>query len=263
MADNQRHAFLRTIAIAIAAIFILSSTAIAQTANRGEGIAGERDKKGRTPDLGVRVIHEADHVKIVADAHIPNKDYDHLPVRYDFFVERRLFSSQIRTPQLTGAVGIDVGADVATIPFNYTVVATVLSPNGRNFTTLIDGAVFDSILTTTLDCTLVLDANNDSESTEYVSNNVETTQLGNNTFEFSFEEESVGDENGDKANVAVSISVTTATNEASGLVTVIINENVSSTRTVSVSGTANFDTGGEIEGVTLNSEDGTTSLSCS
>ena len=177
-----------------------------------EGISGDVDKHHRAPFLSVRTLLVDTGVKILADGESPNQDYKKYPVRFDFFVNRRLFSSQLRSPELPGAVGVDIGSDIATTPFNYTVVATVLHPN-RSFTSVIQGAVYGTQLGATLKCTLTSGADGDAP-VAYAAEDVNIAQTGNNTISLSFK----GSEDADGKTSDVSASLTIDGETATGSV---------------------------------------------
>lgn len=121
-----------------------------------EGISGDVDKKRREPVLSVRPAPGPDSATIYADAYVVNDDFKKYPIQFDFYVNRALFATQIRSMELPGPVGITVSYAVAPIPFNYTVTAKVLHPN-RTFTTVLNGSVESINPTpqpgTTYDCT--------------------------------------------------------------------------------------------------------------
>ncbi len=149
------------------------------------------------------------------------------------------------------------------MPFNYVVVATALSPNGRNFPTVISGAVFDSNLSSTLDCNLNLNSIGEAaEAFAFSAVDVATEQIGNDTFQYSFETES----NDGESSVTVSGSVAYSGEDASsatGLITYTLNGDEESTSTISLSGTLSYGDGDSLSAMELSSEDGTVQLSCS
>jgi len=157
----------------------------AQTVMTAQGIAGHMDKSNRDPILSVRPEVSSTGVKILADAYVPNEDFRQYPIEFQFYVNRRLFSTQIRSPELPGPVGVFVGPDVATTPFNYAVVAKMLFPN-RVFTTVLQAAVFDSAFAGVFDCTVILVDTSDEELI-FVANGVQTTQSVNTSFSLVFD----------------------------------------------------------------------------
>lgn len=229
---------------------------------RSTTISNLRDKKGRNPDLGVTVFKEGETVKIAADAHIPDKEIARFPIVFDFFINRRLFSTQYRSQGLPGAVGVDIGSDVATPPFNYTVIATVQTPNGRNFKTIIDGAVFSSDLATTFnECVLTLASTGSAAQENVKESSVTAKQFSNESFDISFKGN--GSDTGDEISVATTVSVA-EDNSLSGTLTTVRNNDKTTARTTDLSGTAVLDTetGGLIS-FSASSTDGNTVLVCS
>jgi hypothetical protein len=132
-----------------------------------EGISGTVDKKRRAPVIVLNPQQTKDHVKILVDAYVPNTEYEQYPIKFDFYINRHFFVSQVRSKELPGAIGIDIGPDVATPPFNYSIIATLMHPN-RQFVSMAQGAIYAQDLSTTLNCTLTesateLDVDEDSE----------------------------------------------------------------------------------------------------
>lgn len=139
-----------------------------------EGSGKEVDKQHRGPNLTVGVQAQQNAAKILVAGKVLNKDYEHFPIRYQFFINRQLFRTQVSSPELPGPIGVDIGSDIATVPFNYTIVAEVLHPN-RRFTTVVQGAVTQAdvivapttqVVTSLVDqCTLTLNLGEDNETT--------------------------------------------------------------------------------------------------
>jgi len=229
-----------------------------EVTNRTVGVSGDMDYRDRSPDLGVTVVPHSDRVQILADAHVPNEKYAKYPLQFDFYVNRRLFSSQMRTTELPGAVGIDVSPDVATTPFNYTVIARVITPNGRYFTTVLQGAVFASNLLTTLDCTVLLGG---IDGVEYVSNSVSTTQRSNEGFALTFRANPINDEGG-SLEVDTSLALT-GDGMVAGMIATAPTANSSALLSRNVSGTVDLDSGGNLESFDVQSDDGALTLRCS
>jgi len=105
-----------------------------------EGVSGDIDKHYREPVLSVRASAGATSTTIYADAYVINDEFKKYPIQFDFYVNRSLFASQIRSTELPGPVGVTVPHTAAALPFNYSVIAKVLHPN-RVFTTVLNGAV--------------------------------------------------------------------------------------------------------------------------
>jgi hypothetical protein len=188
----------------LASPFFSSLTPVASAETDGDilvsyGIGDFRDKKGRGPILSVSVSRpskEGEHPKILADAAVNQPEMKPYPIRFEFYVNRNLVATQIRSPELPGPVGYEVLPNVATTPFNYAVVATMLTPN-RSFSSAVYGAVFDQDLATKLtNCTLTL-ANPSVEgsgaSQTYRANSISVTQQSNDSFSVSFTTSTLSD----------------------------------------------------------------------
>ncbi|MCO6431696.1 MAG: hypothetical protein J5J00_12630 [Deltaproteobacteria bacterium] len=239
-----------------AVLTALSESASAQSAVTltSEGISGDLDSKRRSPSLSVTPVVEGERVKLLVDAYVAHVEYQHLPIQFDFFINRHFFTSQIRSKELPGPIGIEIGPQTAALPFNYTVIAKLLHPN-REFTTVINGAVFSSNLSGTLDCTLTTGLNGDN-SVEFVANSISTAQSSNNSFSISFDADSVtgGHEvvfsstinvNGDEAQAALSIA-----------------QNGAPAAIVQSEGEVEVDDGA-LQSISLSSTDGDVALECS
>lgn len=219
------------------------------------GVAGEMDSKGRNPQLSVRPEVSADNVKILVDAAISDRTLVKFPVRFDFFVNRGFFTSQIRSPELPGPIGIDVPSSIASVPFNYTVIASIVHPN-RKFTTLINGAVFSGSLFGNLDCSLTL--NSTSEDPIDLSNSsVDSGQSSNNNFTLNFT--GTDSDDGSEASISSSFNVN-SDDSISGNITVVRD---GLTQSFQTSGTISRDSSeGGLEEVDVSSSDGNTVLIC-
>lgn len=239
--------------------FLLNGAAYAEeTVNTTEGIGGYTDAKQRNPVLSVRTqnVFEPRHVKIMADAYVPDGEFSEYPMRFDFFVNRKLFSSQFRSKELPGAVGVDVGTDVAEPPFNYTVIATVLHPN-KNFTTILNGAVFATNLRARLDCVLEI-AGGADESAEYEASQVEILQAGDNLISLSFTGKDSSGEN--SAQVQATLTISGVDNEkAAGSLTI---DTSGTPQTVQAAGTVEY-ANSALSGLEVSSDDGNIALTCS
>jgi len=149
-----------------------------------EGIVGTVDKKRRSPIIIFSPKTEGDKTTLLVDALVPNEDYQQYPIQFQFFVNRRLVSTQIRSKELPGAIGIEVTPQMATRPFNYTIVATLLHPN-RQFVSVAQGAVYSQTFPSSLPCTLTL--TEDGKKVEYQRATVPLAQSGNASFTLSYE----------------------------------------------------------------------------
>ncbi|MCB0354069.1 MAG: hypothetical protein KDD64_11105 [Bdellovibrionales bacterium] len=223
------------------------------------GIAGKDDSKGRTPDLFVRTIVKEGRVQILADARQRHEDLVDFPIQFDFFINRKLFTSQIRSPELPGPIGVDIGPDIAPVPFNYMIVATTLTPNGRPFTTVLPGAVFASNLARTFDCTVLVGGENGNE---YLKNDASSSQLGNDTFSLSFDAKSLTDS--DTLTVTGTFTVSGGT-EVSGKVTYLSSAQGSVAASKDLSGSASFSESSseQLQSLTLLSGDDQFQIRCS
>ncbi len=136
-------------------VLLFSSVLVSaqETTVMSPGLAGERDKNGRNPELFVTRVIGSDNVTLRVDAHVPNKEYQQYPIQFDFYVNRQFMTSQIRSQELPGPIGVTIGHDIATPPFNYAVVAKVLHPT-RSTHSMVAGAAFNNELSSTINCTL-------------------------------------------------------------------------------------------------------------
>lgn len=220
-----------------------------------EGVGGDRDSRRRGPVLSVsHEVKTGGSTQILADAHLPNPDYRKYPLRFEFYVNRQLVATQIRTPELPGPVGLDVSPTMATPPFNYAVIATLLHPN-KSFPTMIQGAVFDSNLGNHLDCTVLYGSTN-SDQAMFVANGVSVNQFGNNAINLTFS--AVRSDNDDSINATTNLTLTSGT--ANGDVRITRND---LTTSHSMNGTYQTLDSGEVSGLSLATVDGELSLSCS
>jgi len=224
-----------------------------------EGISGDIDKKRRGPAVSVRTEYvpasngSAESMKILADAYIPSPDYQKYPIKFEWYINRTLFTTQWRSEGLPGPIGIDVPASVATIPFNYTLVATLLHPN-REFTTVIEGAAFATNVGTTFSCSLAKPGTEPDVSLIYVDSKASVTQTGNNSLTLSFSSSTLDD--GTEADaVTANASISVSDQTSSGELT------VNSDSAVAVSGTATS-SNGSITAFSVQSEDQSLDLTC-
>ncbi len=244
---------------------IAETKASSSVVNTNEGVSGFLDKKRRAPSLSVGVHRgENNAIKLLADAYVANEEYTDYPIKFEFFVNRALVATQIRSKELPGAVGIDVDSKRYPFPFNYTVIATVLGPN-RTFTTTLDGAVYSADLTgsgTITACTLALSdtvtTQSDTTARTYKAEKVVFSQTSNSTLQVSFETSTLLD--GTKGDtVVVSADIAVDGEKASGDVTVT--EGDKAATTTSTTGKAT-DKDGKVTGFTLTSSDKNTVLTC-
>lgn len=224
------------------------------------GPSFDMDKKERDPLLTVGAEYvkassdKAAYGRILVDATILNTEFTGYPIRFDFFVNRKLIESQVRSKQLPGPIGIEVPSTVASVPFNYTVVATLLHPN-RSFTSVIEGAVFTSTLAgTTYSCELTLPTT-DAPYTASVS----LGQVADNEITLSFTSETLLDSSETAPKVTVTANLTVSGDTATGNVVTDLEDG--ETTSNSVTGTATHN-GDALSGFSVSAEDGT-ALDCS
>jgi hypothetical protein len=240
------------------------TTAPTSTILTHKGIGEFIDLKQRAPVLSVGVNRAENNVKLLVDATVENDEYKEYPIRFDFYVNRELVSTQLRSKELSGGIGIDVPAKEAPIPFNYSVVATLLTPN-RTFTTIINGAVFETDLTTklstctyTVSDTVTTQADGSSSSRVYVAKEISTTQSGNEGLTVSFTTSELQDgSEGDPVSVTSTLSIDAE--NAAGSISTVISETPAAK--VEVSGKATS-TNGAITSISLQSADTFTKLEC-
>ena len=253
----------RGIFISVFALIVTSGIANAETAATGtvlttEGVSGDVDKLNREPVLSVRAAAGATSATIYADAYVIDGDFKKYPIQFDFYVNRSLFASQVRSTELPGPVGITVEYTKVPLPFNYTVVARVLHPN-RTFTTVLNAAVerIDPTPTpggasTTFNCTL--DETLDSDTVTYSASSVAITEAGtalSGTFDMS-------EENG-SGTLTITLATTEDASNLSGALKV--DDGSGTPTTANVTGTYQK-SGSTLSSFTANSADGAYKLQC-
>ena len=259
LGEHNNHQILemknKLIILAICTFILCPSLLLADQPLQIQGVGGKVDPDHLGPILSVSATYADGVTKILADAVVNDEKYKSFPIQFDFYVNRNLVASQIRSTELPGPIGLDVPASTATPPLNYAVIAKMLTPD-RIYNTAIYGAVKESDSgSTTLDCTITSDANDDSLATPYVANAVSTSRVDATTFSISFEGSSV--EAGTSAKVSGNVATTSTT--ASGTISIEID---SIEETVAMSGTASS-TGDSLTAVDLSSVDGAYTLKCS
>lgn len=221
-----------------------------------EGIAGDIDKKRRSPVVGARNINESGGVKIVVDAYIPNEDYQKYPIQLDFYIDRRLFSSQIRSPEISGPLGIDVGPDIASLPFNYVIVARTLHPN-REFTTVLSAPTLEFGVTESFNCSLVQAKANANPTLEVTANSVTPEQSDAQHVSIILK---TNDASGKKnVSLVATLNVNNSTSSASGTLSLNVD---GESQVIQVSGDANIE-GDVLKSFELESSDKSTIFNCS
>jgi hypothetical protein len=235
-----------------------------------EGISGDVDKKRRGPVVSVGTDYTkgngsagSEKARILVDAFIPNGEYQKYPIRFDFYVNRQFFTSQLRSTELPGPVGIEVPAERAKVPFNYSVVATLLHPN-REFTTILHGAIFANDLTSKLSkCTYSIakattGTENSSDSTSYVSSDVTVEQVANNTVRVAFISSSLSDGSEAEDEISIDAALAFSGTTVSGTVRSTVND---STESSAVTGTGAIGENGVSE-LSVTTTDKGISLAC-
>ncbi len=236
-----------------------------------EGISGDIDKKRRGPVLSVGVHHNqtdssgarggVESTTLLVDAFIPNKEYERYPIRFDFFVNRKLASSQLRSVELPGPIGLEVTSEMATIPFNYSVVATLLHPN-REFTTILNGAVTSTgptpPATAISSCNLEIVPAPGAELTVYVADTVTVTPGADGNFSLSFETSKL-DDGSQSDPVSANAEFTVVNGTVSGTLVTSVKGNE---ETVTISGSAVVENN-SLQSLEVTPETGATALSCS
>jgi hypothetical protein len=172
---------LSHITIFLIAFALISISCLAQdgTTLMSAGVAGERDADGRNPELFVTKVKNGNTVSLLVDAHVPHTGYQQYPMQFDFYINRQFFTSQIRSKELPGPIGIDIGPDIATIPFNFAVIVKGLHPT-RSLHAMVTGAVYDNELGGTFSCSASL--KDESETKIFEAPNVIINQTANNQF---------------------------------------------------------------------------------
>lgn len=213
-----------------------------------EGIANTLDKKSRGPILTVQEVHRPGRVTLLVDVAHRRDDLKPYPFQIDYYINRQHFTSQFRSPELTGALGVDIGSDVAVPPFNYAIVAKVLHPNNI-WTTVAQGAAYPQDLdggaaAVRYDC--------DLERGEEIAigENLRLVTTGTNTYSLSIEDS-------DSELEAATVSLTIVDGSGSGTVTFGDDE------PISITGELAVDSSGQIESVDMTNEDEDVNLLCS
>jgi hypothetical protein len=231
-----------------------------------EGISNTMDKKRRNPVLtiGQKYLPAAGgkpaRGQLLADASIPAPEYREYPIQFQFFVNGVLRETQFRSLELPRSIGIEVTPDVAPVPFNWTIVATLLHPN-RQFTTVAQGAIFAQDLGRTYSCELMLSnvSEGGAEGSPYVADDVVANQTGNNSVSVEFASSTLADGSEVGAITAsASIAFGSGTN-ASGTLTTTVDGR---SQVSQLTGTSEAEDGA-ITSFDLKSADNLTTLSCS
>jgi hypothetical protein len=105
------------------------------------GVSGHEDGKHRSPVLTASANVQGNQIQILADAFQRVPDYRDYPIQFDFFINRRLYSSQLRSKEQPGPIGIDVSKDMFQLPLHYAVLAKIITPQGNYFSSIVYGII--------------------------------------------------------------------------------------------------------------------------
>ena len=154
MTLKQRFGFGRLFGVSLC--FTILAAALPATAQNQsfEGIEGFVDYKHRGPVLTINAFYFAASTseaksaggafsRILADAYVPNGDYAEYPIKFEFYINRQLVSTQLRSQAQPGPIGLTLPSGETAPPFSYSVIATLLYPN-RSFSTAINGTLNES-----------------------------------------------------------------------------------------------------------------------
>ncbi len=191
-----------------------SSFLSAQVTVTVRGIEGNADKRKRDPETQLTRTVDNSGVTLLASSHIPNPDFrDKWPIKYEFFVNGKLIETQVTSNELSRPIGLTITPNIAPLPFNYTVVATLLHPNS-SYKTVINGAAFEEEgSSTSLTCTV-----DNAEGLTHTASDVQTVQTANNTIDLSFTAE-----NSD-SNISFVSSLTLSGDNLSGVAEITEND---------------------------------------
>lgn len=223
-----------------------------------EGISGSVDNKHRNPVISVSSKVSQGSTKILVDVYVPNGHYKEYPFRIDYFVNRSFLTSQIRSIELPGPLGVDVPDSLAKPPFNYTIIATLLHPN-RQFTSTAYGVAYPSTLAVTFPtCTLSVQGEGE-EPTDYSSSDVASSQAGNSALSLSMTTAAV---EGESASATVSLNATVDGTSDGSKTTGSISYTIDGqSSTVALTGTAGFNSD-QLASLSLKSSDGAVEFAC-
>lgn len=224
-----------------------------------EGVSGDVDKKRREPVVSARVAAGPESATIYVDAYVVSDLTNYLPIQFDFFINRALYASQIRSTELPGPLGITVPYKTVPLPFTYSVVAKILHPN-RTFTTVLNGSV-EAIdptpgptLTPSAGLKCIYTESIDSETITYKASNVLFVETGSKlTTNFD-----AADSEDSSNTISIVVDSTESGSNLSGTLKVRDASGLNSTDV-----TGNFQkTEGTLNSVSLQSADAQTTLTC-
>lgn len=234
----------------VLSLFLSASPLWAQSISFSEGVSGDIDKRHRGPTISISTETTSGGARLLVDAYAKNKQFQKYPVRFDFYVNRRLFSSQIRSAEQPGAIGIDVGADIAPMPFDYAVIASFVHPNTQ-YVSMAQGTVFRQSLGTTLDCSLTIDDGTSVLTFDQAGVSINQVSNGRITFSFTGTDPDTAEE------ATTSGALAIANNKAIGTLSIARGGGAGD---VAVSGTSVGTS--SLESFDVQSSDGLTKLSC-
>ena len=274
---KQRFALASFVAAWALALSPLQAPRAAAQNQSYEGIEGFVDYKHRGPVLTINPFYfnastsEAKSAggpfsRILADAYIPNTDYEEYPIRFDFFINRELVSSQLRSPAQPGAIALTLPASEIAPPFTYSVIATLLYPN-RSFSTVINGTLTPNNPTpvptgtpspsSLSKCTLTLTNTGGSTTTNYEATTITGGEVSDNSTTISFTATEVTT-NSTSSTVPTSLALDISGDTGSGDLSTTVSGKTTTTAVdgpVSVSNNA-------VASLSLESDGATTKLVC-
>lgn len=165
-------------------LLLFTLPAFAETLST-QGVGGTMDAHGRSPILTVYTEEGNGTVTISADAYVKHSKYIKYPIRYQFFVNKELVSTQFSSPELPGTAKVVVDEKMATIPFNYSVIADLIYPN-RTFSSVIQAAVEKNYVKPNYSCDLTI-SDGEGESVTYSTELAKTNPSTVSSFGLSFE----------------------------------------------------------------------------
>lgn len=237
-----------------------------------EGIEGFVDKKHRNPVLTINPQYfdastsEAKAAggafgRILADAYIPASEYQEYPIRFDFFINRVLVSSQLRSLAQPGAIALTIPHSMAKPPYSYTVIATLVYPN-RSFSTQMYGEITGDAATPTpapeglSSCSMTL-PNSEGGSTSYSASSISGGTVINEETTITFTAVSTS-ATGVGGSVPTTLTLSIDSETAVGELTTTVN---GSNTTTDVSGTVTV-SNSKVNALAVTSDSGTTKVSC-
>ena len=224
---------------------------------------GFRDRKGRGPILSVSTAPatgDETGTTINADATVNHHDFKVYPIKFEFYVNRQLVSTQISSPELPGPASYTVLQKDTPTPFNYAVVATLLYPN-RSFSSAVYGAMFSNDFAASLkSCTLTLQnpsTTGSATSQTYSAPTITVTQQGNAAFTVAFTTSTLSD-GGSASEVTANASLSVEGEKITGS---LLTTRDSVSERFQLSGTAT-EKESVVDSFTAKTSDGTTALAC-